>query len=314
MLAGELKPLHRRHRSRSRRNRTGSAAAVAIVRSIAFLVLVVACVAGLRLLCDGIQLYGDRSGRTQAENRAPSLSALAGPQSTPIHPRNRRLVYPYSVIPGGVSSADELRDAAAHDATVAGHYAGFNYKQARVVQVDRPQLVYLSYRRGTQVYWSSKQASLRPGEKLITDGKITARTRCGNQVSVLPQARTAPDEPLMAELDRPDAVASGIEFPSTLNSDLLQVDPVMPIGPGPTAGGTLVGPGPPGVSMPFPVGLPINGGGACVPTKKNNFCKTAPPPPPPPPPPPETVPEPGTVVLVLSGAAAVFARFRQKRH
>jgi hypothetical protein len=195
---------------------------------------------------------------------------------------------------------------------VAAHYAGFNYKQARVVQVARPQLVYLSYRRGTQVYWSSKQASLHPGEKLITDGKITARTRCGNQVSVLPQARTAPDEPLMAELDRPDAVASGTEFPSTLNSDLLQVDPVMPIRPGPTAGGTLVGPGPPGVSMPFPVGLPINGGGACVPTKKNNNCKTVPPPPPPPPPP--IVPEPGTVVLVLSGAAAVFVRFRLKRY
>jgi hypothetical protein len=205
-----------------------------------------------------------------------------------------------------------LREAADHDSTVAAHYAGFDYKRARVIEVDRPRLVYLSYRKGGQVFWTRKQASLRPGEQLLTDGKITARTRCGNQVSVLPQANTLPEEPLIAELDRPDAVASGTEFPSRFDSSLLQVDPAMPIGPGSSAaGGPLVGPGPPGVSMPFPVGLPIaghgsNGGGGCVPSQINNNCNPAPP--------PETVPEPGTVVLVFSGAAAVFARFRQKRY
>jgi hypothetical protein len=303
-----LKPLHRRYRSRNRRYSRRSGVVLAVVRSLAFLLLVVACVTALRFASDGVQRVGDQWGRPQIEDQGPSLSVLAGPQSATIQPRNRRLVYPYSVIPGGVSSAEELHEAAAHDTTVAEHYAGFDYKRARVIQVDRPRLVYLSYRRGTQIYWTSKQASLRAGEKLITDGKITARTRCGNQVSVLPQVRTAPEEPLMAELDRPDAMASGVEFPSSFDSDLLNVDPLLPIGPGSTAGGSLIGPGPPGVSMPFPVGHPINGGG-CVPTQKNNFCKTVPPPPPPP-----TVPEPGTVVLVFSGAAAVFARFRHMRH
>lgn len=282
-----------------------------MVRSLAFLLLVVVCVAGLRLVSEGIHLYSDYLGRPSAR-QIQSLSVLAGPQVAAIQARNRRLVYPYSVIPGGVSSADELRDAADHDSVVAAHYAGFDYKRARVIEVDRPRLVYLSYRRGGQIHWTRKQASLHPGEKLLTDGRITARTRCGNQISVLPQANTLPDEPLIAELDRPDAVASGTEFPSSFDSRALQIDPVMPIGPGSTtAGGTLVGPGPPGVSMPFPVGLPIAGGG-CVPKKtgtddpKHNKCK--------PEPPPETVPEPGTVVLVLSGAAAVFARLRQKRH
>jgi hypothetical protein len=246
--------------------------------------------------------------------KSGSLAALAGPRAEAVHARNRRLVYPYSVVPGGVSSAAELRDAAAHDSVVAEHYAGFNYAHARVIQVDRPRLVYLSYRRGGKIHWSSKQASLHPGERLITDGKITARSRCGNQVSVLPQANTAPDEPLMAELDQPDVLASGTEFPSLLNSELIHVDPVMPIGPGlPVAGGGTpgegipIGPGPPGVSVPFPVGLPIpsGGGGGCVPSKKNHNCK-------PEPPPPETVPEPGTIVLMLSGGVAVFARFRRK--
>ena len=233
------------------------------------LLLLAAGVAGLRLVSEGLHHYTDHWVGPAAGPRE-SLAALAGPRAEAVRARNRRLVYPYSVIPGGVSSVAELRDAAAHDPVVAEHYAGFDYARARVIQVDRPRLVYLSYRRGGKIHWSSKQASLHPGEKLISDGKVTARERCGNQVSVLPQANTAPDEPLMAELDRPDALASGIEFPSTLNSQLMHVDPVMPVGPsspvaggGTPIGGTPVGPGPPGVSMPFPIGLPIPGGPVC---------------------------------------------------
>ena len=311
-MSGEsrLKHTRRRHKSRSRRHRRGSGAAETIVRSLAFLLLLVVCVAALRLVSEGFYYYTDNWRRPLREGGNQSPSLLAGPRAGAIQARNRRLVYPYSVIPGGVSSADELREITAHDATVAEHYAGFDYKRARVIEVDRPRLVYLSYRMGGEIHWTRKQASLHPGEKLLTDGRITARTRCGNQVSVLPQTNTLPEEPLIAELDRPDAVASGVEFPSSFNSNLLQVDPVMPIGPGST-GGTLVGPGPPGVSMPFPIGPPILGGGGCVPKKtgaddpKDKKCK---------PEPPAAVPEPGTMVLVLSGAAAVLARFRQNRH
>ncbi len=292
-----------------------------MLRGFALLLLVAVGLVALRLVSEGIHHYVDNWG-PHPTGQSHSLSALAGPQALAIRARNRRIVYPYSVIPGGVTSADELREASAHDATVAAHYAGFNYQRARVIQVDRPRLVYLSYRRGTQIYWTRKQASLHPGEKLLTDGRITARTRCGNQVSVLPQTKTSPDEPLIAELERPDAVASGDVSPSSsFNSDLLQVEPV-PSGPPSTGGGLTagggaltaggagnpVGPGPPGVSVPFPIGLPISGGGGCVPKKgtdghKNN-CKSGPPP---------AVPEPGTVVLVLSGAAAIFARYCYQR-
>jgi hypothetical protein len=283
-----------------------------VVRGLALLVLVGICVAGIRWIADGGP--GHAYQRNQPlPTTGQSLSALAGPHPGEIRTRNRRLVYPYSVIPGGVTSADELRETSAHDETVATHYAGFNYNRARIIEVNEPRLVYLSYRRGNKVYWTRKQASLHKGEKLLTDGRITARTRCGNQVSVLPQANTSPEEPLLAELDRPDAVASGMEaFPSNLGSSL-SVDPVMPIGPSsPGGGGFAGGGGPPSVFVPLPIGgpTPPSGGGGCTPTKNNNC--TSPPPPPPPPPPP-AVPEPGTMVLVLSGAAAVFARLRQKR-
>jgi hypothetical protein len=200
---------------------------------------------------------------------------------------------------------------------VAEHYSSFDYKHARVVQVNQPKLVYLSYRRGDHIYWTRKQASLRVGEKLLTDGHTTARTRCGNQVSVLPQAKTSPQEPTLAELDRPDAVASGREelFPSNLSTDLFPLDPGMPLlSPGNAFAG---GPPPPGF-MPPPIGggsgpVTLPTGGGCPSTKKENSkdnskdCNHNPPPPPPPP-----VPEPATVVLMLSGAAAVIARYRYK--
>jgi hypothetical protein len=93
--------------------------------------------------------------------------------------------------------------------------------------------VYLSYRRGDKIFWTRKQASLHKGEKLLTDGRTTSRTRCGNQVSVLPQAKTAPNEPTMAELDRPDEMASGMNraLPSTFDSDLMVLDPGLTLGP-----------------------------------------------------------------------------------
>src|SRR5690242_8970729 len=167
------------------------------------------------------------------------ISFLKAFPSPSLQLRNRRVVYPYSVVPGGVASTEELRDAIAHDPVVAEHYAGFDYKSAHVVEVSQPKLVYLSYRRGDKILWTKKQATLRQGEKLITDGKITARTRCANQVSVLPQANTAREEPTMAELDRPDAAASGMQqfAPSAFDSELFDMDPGLPFAPFAPGGG-----------------------------------------------------------------------------
>ena len=209
---------HHRVRAVRQRQKRRSAAGV-VIRCAAFLVLVIGCVLGLRWMGEETHSYAES---TRPAN-FPSLATLGTLQPATIQARNRRLLYPYSVVPGGVRSADELQSASAHDPVVAEHYNGFDYKHARLVEVSQPKLVYLSYRRGDHIYWTRKQASLRVGEKLLTDGHTTARTRCGNQVSVLPQTETSPQEPTIAELDRPDAVASGREelFPSNLSTDLL---------------------------------------------------------------------------------------------
>ena len=255
----------------------------------------------------GIRLFSNRSRTSETEWKSP-LSTASGSEfqrAPTIQARSRRLVYPYSIVPGGVSSADELRQAAAHDSVVAGHYAGFNYGRARLVEVKQAKKVYLSYRLHNKVYWTVRQASLHPGEKLLTDGTVTTRTRCGNQVSVLPHVAISPDEPTLAELDRPDAIASGIEgLPASPDSRLLAVDPGLPFGPshtGPT--GIAGGGGPPGVFAPPPIGGGGSGGGGNGGGGNGGGGGGGGHP-------PET-PEPGTIALVLSGAGIIFARYRK---
>lgn len=277
--------------------------AALVFRITAILALVAVCVGGIRL-------FSNRSRIAETEGKSPLSAAsntayLAELQPTPqIQARSHRLVYPYSIVPGGVSSAEELRQAAAHDSVVAGHYAGFNYRHAHLVEVKQAQKVYLSYRLHNKVYWTVRQASLHPGEKLLTDGTVTARTRCGNQVSVLPQVTTSPEEPTLAELDRPDAIASGIVgLPASPDSRLLAVDPALPFGShtGPT--GIAGGGGPPGIFVPPPIGGGGPGGGNGGNGGGGNGGGGGGHP-------PET-PEPGTIVLVLSGAGIIFARYRK---
>src|SRR5206468_4376187 len=98
-------------------------------------------------------------------------------------------------------------------------------------------------------------------------------------------------------------------LPSNFDSSLLSLDPALPLAPStPGAMGGLPGGTPPGGFIPLPIGggagVPVSSG--CVP-KPDKPCQNPPPPPPPPPP----VPEPGTFVLMASGAVAVLARVRK---
>src|SRR5271157_5954987 len=80
-----------------------------------------------------------------------------------------RPLYPYSIIPGGVESADELRKAVANDPVIAAHYAGFDIDHAHVVRLAEARSAFVSYRKGNTVFWTSKKLNLPAGETLITD-------------------------------------------------------------------------------------------------------------------------------------------------
>ncbi len=140
-------------------------------------------------------LVGDSSYPTT--DSGESAVETLGP--SPPH----RPVYPHSVIPGGIRDLAELRSAILADAVVSAHYLTFDLTKARIVHVDSPKLVYVSYRLGNHLFWTKKKLQLHQGEPLITDGVNYARARCGNMISELPQIKTSPMEPTSVDFDTP---------------------------------------------------------------------------------------------------------------
>ncbi len=115
-----------------------------------------------------------------------SLERAAEPQ---------KLIYPYSIVAGGVHDARQLREAIETDPVAAEHYSGFDLAKARVVRLQHDEYAYVSFRVGNGVYWTSHRLKLSKGEALLTDGEHYIRTRCGNQVSQTAQRPIYKHEP-----------------------------------------------------------------------------------------------------------------------
>jgi hypothetical protein len=105
----------------------------------------------------------------------------------------KRVVYPYSVIPGGVYTSAELDRKLAGDGIAREHYRGFNSRAARKTKAEFARPVYLSYRRDNRIYWTRKPVRIPKGEILLTDGSAYVRARCGNRIA---EAPLLPVEPL----------------------------------------------------------------------------------------------------------------------
>jgi len=239
-------------------------------------------------------------------------------QSAAIAPG--RLIYPYSVVPGGVSTVAELKAAMLRDRVVARHYAGFDFKKARVIELRRARLAYLSYRIGERILWTRRQIALHAGEKLISDGTITARARCGNRLSELPQVVAGPAGPTVETFDTPIIEGSSVAqaaFPGAFESALLTrstplgIEPQNPGAPGlaPVSWGNSPGffaPPLPGTCLPAkkpkPGAVEVNFDSAEPGKKKKPHCSPKPP----------VVPEPGTMLLVASGISGIYLRYRKK--
>jgi hypothetical protein len=126
---------------------------------------------------------------------------VAEDQVQPV--RQERIVYPYSVIPGGVRSRAELARHILHDPVVSSHYANFNMEKARFIRSETAQSVHVAYRLHNRIFWTAKTVGIPKGETLISDGDSVARTRCGNKVSVLPQEPISEEEPPIDTFDLP---------------------------------------------------------------------------------------------------------------
>jgi hypothetical protein len=207
-------------------------------------------------------------------------------------------VYPYSVVPGGVKDLTDLHYAALRDYVVRRHYSHFDFSHAKLVRLPETREVFLSYRIRDTVFWTRKRVRLHPGELLLTDGKITARARCGNQISDTAKPEVSNEEPDEDVLDQPVVT---VESAPSLPIRPLLAPPDLPSGE-PTAPKLFAN----GFFFPYvPVGVPIPSGvcrtedqivaGHCRPKRHKH----------------PVVPEPSTMVLVGSGMALILWRYRR---
>jgi hypothetical protein len=245
-----------------------------------------------------------------------SRNILLLTQKEALRQIENRPVYPYSVVPGGVRDARELKWAAEHDPVVRSHYAGFDYDHARVVRLVLARTAYVSYRIGTKVYWTRHRVTLKKGETVITDGKITARSRCANRVEEVSQQATSSSEPPAAKFEEPVQPAMGTAVanpPLPFESALLNRPGLPGLGPAlplslydPFGNGTWVPISPPPLPGVCGIGKNKNGSGgtpASTGKKKGNPCGSGA---------GGEVPEPGTWLLVASGLAAMYWKTRQR--
>lgn len=321
----------------TRRGRSGRSGRRKLARNVLFLLFFLAVAgvfalrfasrhaAGADLALSSEWAHGDASS---------NLAGLAAQFAVGAIPQSSRAVYPYSVVPGGVQSPRELEQAGDRDPVVARHYSGFDYKNAKVIEVREPRLVYVSYRLHDRIYWTSRQIRLHRGEKLISDGKMTARGRCGNRVSETAQNAVSPEEPPAEKFDQPYLADGGsatqAPFPGTFESTLRpspEIGGAGSVGP-PLTSGYLFGPGGSSSFAPlFPPSLPGGGLGGCntshprvergtddfdATADTQHHCPKSPGPGVGPnPPPPPAVPEPGTILLFTTGAAGLYLRYRK---
>jgi hypothetical protein len=198
-----------------------------------------------------------------------------------------RITYPYSVIPGGVLNPDELKHAVEYDPVVSRHFQGFDYQHAHLVKVSAKQALYVSYRIGDRVYWTRRKVSLPPGETLITDGTIAARTRCGNRVARVPLGPSSPLEPLPDELEGAIPLRDPVPTPPTISTANPAPETASPVVNSPKKAGWWWFIPPP---IYIPTGSSGSSGGPLAVT-----------------------PEPGSILLISSGLAAVYWRSRKAR-
>lgn len=302
--------LKRRRTRRHQRNR--------LVRrwlGLSLLAIFVATLSAFALRYFSPSMFGEgRASGGETERYRPGIDrAVFAPIFSDA--RSARPVYPYSVVPGGVEDIKELKWVAEHDPIVGAHYAGFNYAHAQVVRLTLARTVYLSYRIGNQIYWTSHRVTLHKGERLITDGRMTARTRCANRVEESPQQQSAsPAEPPAQKFDEPLRAGEGIAtntpaFPFESALTRPQMPGFETVGPmslyDPFVGGNFIPLSPP----PLPAALcaPTKNKGTSVTAGKKNSvsCEVISG--------PSAVPEPATWALFASGLVFIFWQAHRKR-
>lgn len=145
-----------------------------------------------------------QNGLSSANVTATAVAAERKLGPAVLAPQGLESRYPYSVIPGGVRSVDEFRQAISTDSQVAAHYADFDYTRTRIFTLDRDSVYYVSYRLESGVFWTTERIFVRRGETLVTDGASLVQTSSGSRLSEVPRFPVSSLEPTASELNPTD--------------------------------------------------------------------------------------------------------------
>jgi|SRR5277367_6357380 len=271
--------------------------------------LFVALLSGILL---GVRLHGGKP--------APGVrsAAAVNVEPSPVTTAHDRINYPYSLIPYGVQTLDELKRALADDPVLAAHYRDFDFDNANFVVMDHDSCAYVSFRRAGKISWTQKCIPIHRGEAVLTDARYMVRALCGNQISYRPQAPASPVD--IDQLGPPAPIA----VPAATPGDGLRAGPPVTPGVAPVPAPLPVTPFP-GVPSPGtppvtvaggpptpPILIPPYGGVTCCKPYTPPPHPPKPPGPPGPPGPPVNVPEGDYSGMLVLTAVLIVAAFYAK--
>ncbi len=140
----------------------------------------------------------------------------------------QRVIYPHSVVPGGVTSKEDIVEASRKDPVVRQHYAQLTTANIEPVVLEEDHMAYVSYRSANQIYWTRQRVKLKKWELVLIGGGITVRGRCGNLVSEEPRepVQSPAVEPTSLDFDTPLELSPvkeiALSVPSSVLSNLPQ--------------------------------------------------------------------------------------------
>jgi hypothetical protein len=123
----------------------------------------------------------------------------------------KKVVYNYSVIPGGEPNVADFCEHIQSDAA----FNGFNCNVAYETSLRSSISVFMTFKKNGHIYWTKHLVSVKAGELIYTDGQRSFLARCGNEIGFAPQQPTMEiDESLLSEPTLPASPAALVLAPS----------------------------------------------------------------------------------------------------
>lgn len=162
------------------------------------------------------------------------------PDLPTLVPRAALPHYNLAVIKDGLTSIEDFKRHVQDDAILYSRFANFDWASARIIQLPAMR-VFVSFRRGNQIFWTKGLRTVESGAWAITDGHTTVLMRCGNEISFVPERPNQDLSPGLIETPETDAPPA-ISLPSlppditTAKLPLASVESLLP--PPPIVGAT----------------------------------------------------------------------------